>query len=462
MNDDIQTLLTEFKSRNIKNITEEIFIEKTSELFKNYSHKYSSLDEALKDIPLNLIVDKVIDETNLSFKDEKVKKLNFDFKNKKNCCLAPYSTINFDTMGEMRVCCYNTQFILGKYPEISIKDAWNSEKRKTFIEKLTNLDFSMGCQICQKQIIQNDIDNSLLSTFNIYEKDISDDYPISFSFDFGTICNYECIMCGGKWSSSIRKNREKLPPIKSPYDDSFVDQLEYFIPHLKTCNFLGGEPFLNPLYYKILDLIVKKAPDIAVNITTNGSIYNSRIKSYFEKLPNLNIIVSLDSLNEETYQLIRKNGNFKNVMNNIEEFKKHNVFKSITFCPMIQNVNELPDIITYCINNNIDLGINDVHCHLGGKIKGIHEGEDKNTLAWKGYPDTAEEVFANNKELIPEVVIGTLPKEELQTIIKNLINFLNDKKVIYENPLYNRLYTKYKSFLNKMLFIYNEKQKIQL
>ena len=450
----IDLLLDLFHKNEIKNITDDQIINKTNDLIKKYKEEYSlNEDDIFKKYTLSLILDRIIND--IDIEQNKIK--NFKFKNKKKCCLAPYSTINFDTMGYMRVCCYNSEFIMGTYPEKTLKEAWDSDIRKEFIKKLTNLDFSMGCFLCKKQIIEDDIENSLFSEFDEYEEEISNEYPIVFNFDFGTICNYECIMCGGKWSSSIRKNREKLPPIKSPYDDLFIEQLKEFIPKLKVCNFLGGEPFLNPIYYKILDLILSINPNIRVNITTNGSIFNSRIKEYFKNFPNLNITVSLDSLNNETYNKIRKNGNFNIVMSNIEEFKKYNVFKGIAFCPMIQNIYELPDIVLYCIKNDIFLGINDVHSHLGGKIKGIHEGEFDNTLIWTGSIDTMENIQIKNNELIPEVALKTLSKHKLESIIKFLIKFPLNQHIDFKIQKQRDIYLKYKSFIKKLIYIHSIK-----
>lgn len=366
----------------------------------------------------------------------------FKFNNSKQCCIAPYSTLNFDTMGYMRVCCYNNYFLLGKYPDVSLKDAWNNPKRHEFINNLKNLNFPKGCETCKMQVMENNIKNALFTGFDQYDKILDNEAPVVFNFDFGNICNYECIMCGGKWSSSIRKNREKLPPLKSPYDDSFVDQLSEYIPTMKIVNFLGGEPFLNSIYYKIWDMLQNKNPNIDIYITTNGSIYNSRIEEYLLKFPNLKIIVSLDSLIKETYQYIRKNGNFDTVMENIEKFKKLGKFSSIAFCPMIQNVRELPSIIQFCINNDIDLGINEVTEHLGGKIKGIHEGETKNVMVWTGADETKQVVNVNNEELIPEVALKTLPKEELQNIVSYL------KKYSFES--HPKLNEKYQSFINSL------------
>jgi MoaA/NifB/PqqE/SkfB family radical SAM enzyme len=48
-------------------------------------------------------------------------------------------------------------------------------------------------------------------------------YPSMLELELNNTCNLECVMCIGELSSSIRKNREKLPAIRSPYDEAFVE-----------------------------------------------------------------------------------------------------------------------------------------------------------------------------------------------------------------------------------------------
>jgi MoaA/NifB/PqqE/SkfB family radical SAM enzyme len=346
-------------------------------------------------------------------------------------------------MGDIRVCCYNNNFTLGRYPETSIIDAWNNPKKQSFIEKLTDGTFPRGCELCEIQTRQKNYSNSLYSSFDQYENIIDKNWPVVLNFDFGTICNFECIMCGGKWSSSIRKNRENLPPLVSPYDQNFISQISEFLPHAKYINFLGGEPFLNPIYYKILTILLIKNKYVNGSITTNGSIFNNKIKLFLSNLPNLDINISLDSLERKTYEYIRKNGNYDTLIENIKKFKDMGKLNGIAICPMIQNIYEIPDLIKFAVDNNLRLSINTVFNHLGGKIKGIHENEDNNTKVWKGLINEHDEIPKNIKikELIPEVSLFTLPKEKL----KEIISYLN--KFSFISNSYDNYQKKYKDFI---------------
>lgn len=334
-------------------------------------------------------------------------------KNKKHKCLAPFTTMNFDSTGNINVCCYNRTYSIGSYPEVTPYQAWFGKRLKFLKQQLQNLNFNYGCTLCSHQIANNNYHNSLLKKFDIFE-DMVGLYPINFEFEFSNICNYECIMCGGKWSSSIRKNREKLSPIKSPYDDKFIEDLKVFIPNLKYTRFLGGEPFLTPLYYKIFDLLAEQNNQVHVHVTSNGSICNSKILDYKNKLPNFGVVLSIDSLQKNTYELIRKNGNFDSVLKNINTFFNHKMLLGIAFSPMIQNVFEMPDIINFCIEKNILFSFNTVSNALGGKVKGIHENGDQDNV-WTGKEYVSSSIVLDEK--IPEFCLSTLSNEKLDTII---------------------------------------------
>jgi len=370
----------------------------------------------------------------------------FSFKNSKKCCLAPYTTLNFDTLGQIRVCCYNNQFILGKYPQNDLLEIWQGKPKKEFIDKLTNSKFPLGCKKCMVQAASNNTASALFTKFDKYEKyhDIDEAYPVALEFEFGTICNYECIMCGGKWSSSIRKNREKLPALKTPYDNNFLDKIIPFLKKAKVLNFLGGEPFLTPLYYKIWDWLLENNSLAEICITTNGSILNDRIKKYLNSPLYFKIILSIDSFNKDTYEYIRKNAKFETVMNNLEVFLSTKKLLSIAFCPMIQNIYELPQVAQFCIKQNIGVYINEVTQPLGGKIKGIHINENYNTKVWTGSDNNIEKINIQLSDPIPEFCLYTLTTEKLSDIIyylKSSEHLLSDNKQIQQQ---------YNNFINSL------------
>lgn len=292
-------------------------------------------------------------------------------------CHAPFVNMNFEQNGNVRACCYNVENILGKWPEQTIREIWESKEANKLREYISNNNLGGGCNLCAEALMAGNFagskaifyDNQVAGkiptsiSYIKHKLGLKHRYPKVMEFEISNQCNLECIMCNGYFSSSIRKNREKLPPLPSPYNDKFVDELEEFLPHLTDAKFLGGEPFMIDIYYKIWDRIKVVNPKIKVHITTNGTILNQRIKDLIESFRTI-IIISLDSLNKETYERIRVRSNFDTVMANINYYHEYSLrsknITSIAICPMIYNWKELPDFQKFCIEKKFSMHFNTV------------------------------------------------------------------------------------------------------
>lgn len=290
-------------------------------------------------------------------------------------CHAPTVNLNFDQSGAVTACCYNRKHVLGRYPTNSLVEMWEGEPAQQLREYIKEGDLSHGCQLCEHQLKDHNYYGTHARHFDKYASDPrevlrrifgnSADIPMPrcMEFELSNICNLECTMCNGHFSSLIRKNRENLPELRNPYDDAFVDQLKPFLPYLKDAKFLGGEPFLVPIYYQIWELIASVNPKIKIHITTNGTVYNNRVKSVLDKL-KCGIIMSIDSIEKQTYESIRINANYDRVMANIEHFRNYarstgNWF-SFAVCPMTLNWQEIPDLVRYCNANRTYIYFNTV------------------------------------------------------------------------------------------------------
>ena len=86
-------------------------------------------------------------------------------------------------------------------------------------------------------------------------------------------------MCDGWSSSLLLKKKCRLPQFPNPYDDDFITQLEEFIPHLEQAFFVGGEPFMIEIYFKIWEKIVETNPSCMISVQTNGTILNQKVKA---------------------------------------------------------------------------------------------------------------------------------------------------------------------------------------
>ena len=297
-------------------------------------------------------------------------------------CHAPFISLNFDQSGHVTACCYNRRYVLGTYPEQSVREIWNGAPAQALREAFRTGAEAEGCDGCFDRLKNQNFSGTLMRNFDPYTaagapRTAGDSgLPLLLEFEISNACNLECVMCGGHWSSAIRARREKLPPIRMQYDRAFVDQIEEFIPTISSAKFLGGEPFLINLYHDIWDSIRRLNPEAQIHITTSGATLPERSRRMLEKL-RANIAVSLDGITAPTYESIRKNAHFDEVMENIAYFqdytRRRGTGLAITVCPMTHNWRELRQIVDFCEERQGKLCFNTVTFPIESSLAGLAE-----------------------------------------------------------------------------------------
>jgi len=240
-------------------------------------------------------------------------KLNTDY-----ICHAPFTNMYFNVHGDCAPC-WLTFIDPDSYPNKSIREIWFGEKYQNIRKHLRDFDLTHKCNVCLKNL-QGGNYTSVLA--RAYDVNPIQEYPSMMELEIENTCNLECVMCIGELSSAIRKNREKLPPLKSPYNQQFVDELEEFIPHLKELRFNGGEPFLINWVFKIFEKVERLNPKLKIVIATNGTVWNYKVKEWLSKL-NIHINFSLDSLTPEIYESIRVNAHYDRVLEHFLFFHQY-------------------------------------------------------------------------------------------------------------------------------------------
>lgn len=270
-------------------------------------------------------------------------------------CYVPFNSLTFSFSGKVFACSYNRDVQLGQYPNQTIDEIWNSAEAKQLRTHMLNNDLDYGCQHCRYFFEKGKFSNLKPLVFDKYYKNTAATFPQVMEFELSNECNLECQMCVGEVSSSIRKNRDKLPPIPMPYDDKFLEQLKKYIPHLKEAKFYGGEPFLISIYYKIWELIKQLNPKLPLFVITNGSHWNSKIESLIHEL-DFDVAVSIDAVDKKIVESIRKNIQHEKLMQNIKRFsevcRKKGKYLSLSFTVQKDNWRELPRVIELC--NEVD------------------------------------------------------------------------------------------------------------
>lgn len=287
-------------------------------------------------------------------------------------CKAPFNTLFFSMSGEVYFCLSNRIQIIGKYPQNSIKDVVDGETRNELQKLFIKNNGMPGCEYCKEQIRMGNYN----AAFNQFSNVPSKKGEITvIEFELSNQCNLQCEMCSENYSSMFQGNCKK---IKIPYDDQFVYQITPYLRTLKKASFRGGEPFLISIYYKIWDKLLAQNKDVIIGITTNGTIYNSRVEKYLYS-GQFHISISIDSLQKETFEKIRINGNFEQYIQNINNFlklsKKGICGLSVCTCILINNWKEIPAIFQFCNKNKLNIRINYVESPFNVSIKSLPKNE---------------------------------------------------------------------------------------
>jgi MoaA/NifB/PqqE/SkfB family radical SAM enzyme len=89
---------------------------------------------------------------------------------------------------------------------------------------------------------------------------------------------------------------------------------------VKIVVFTGGEPFMIPCMPGIVKFFSNNG--VIVNLSTNGNLLLRKFPEYYKYIDIL--ALPLDGANAETHTLLRKNSdNFQNIINVLEDLKKH-------------------------------------------------------------------------------------------------------------------------------------------
>ncbi|PKP22574.1 MAG: hypothetical protein CVU05_03295 [Bacteroidetes bacterium HGW-Bacteroidetes-21] len=333
-----------------------------------------------------------------------------NFLKRRKLCYAPFNALRFSLSGNIYACCYNRFHSLGKYPEVSVTEAWFGEKAEKLREAISQNDLSLGCHSCYSKLINRNFQASGSKIYDTFKEQKKG--PSLLDFEISNTCNLECIMCNGENSSLIRRNREKGDPYPLVYDDDFVNQLDPFISGLKEARFVGGEPFLIDIYKKIWTRLSTLNKSIKINILTNGTVLNDEIIEFY-KNNNVHVSFSLDSINKETYESIRINARFENVMQNFNTIyqlsRQYKRDLTVNICPIRKNMWEIPDMVNHYTNLNIPIVL-----HIAV------------------YP-SAE-------------VIGTMSTEKLQ----EYLNFLSEVKIQTHSFISKANYTAFESYRSQV------------
>ncbi|MBN1384650.1 MAG: radical SAM protein [Elusimicrobia bacterium] len=184
-------------------------------------------------------------------------------------------------------------------------------------------------------------------------------------------CNLKCKMCD-QWKTCTPHPSGELPT-EEWY--SVIDSAEKM--HTMVISLTGGEIFLRPDVFRILEYIRKKG--IACHICTNGTTLNeSVISKLADSKPN-SISISLDSYRADIHNELRGTNCFDTVINGIRLLKKiiPDIKTGINYLICRKNFRDMDRMITFAEKLGVDqIKFAPIHTNLQHRNKPLQTFED--------------------------------------------------------------------------------------
>lgn len=281
----------------------------------------------------------------------------------RSACYAPFVGMSFDMNGVVSVCAFTRTTPIGQVGQDSLLDMWRGPTVRALRRAVERDDLAHACTRCAEEIAGGNLSGALAAGFDRFTAHHHPEWPTRMEFALSNSCNLQCVMCAGEFSSSIRANREGLPQLPQRYGDQFIEELTPFLPHLDQARFLGGEPFLAEINFRIWERLIDLGLGVECNVTTNGTQWSPRVERVLDALP-FSVGISIDGLRPETVESIRVGVDHERLMTNVQRFVAYRdrtgASLSLTYCLMVQNVAEFVDFLLFAEELECSVFVNTV------------------------------------------------------------------------------------------------------
>lgn len=316
--------------------------------------------------------------------------------NSKTFCMHPFTGLATREDGSIKVCCRSHP--IGNIQENTLEEIWNNDTLKRIRQQVLNGERPKECEPCfsledqgveslRQRHISGVIPEARINLYPNAVNNIGPDFTMPFEIPtieikLNNLCNLKCRMCNPTDSTSwndwdqieefydkeknfISDNVRKLNLIKKPYLDKFEDNpnwwnsFEKLLPYFRRVEFAGGEPLMDPQHYRILDMLKPYGNQIEIKYATNGTTLGIKggrtIHEYWPHFKSVAVNVSIDGIGD-VYEYIRGNGNWSEIVQNVQEIQKIPHVTRIVGAVAVQvsNIMILDKMVKYFLN---DLGI---------------------------------------------------------------------------------------------------------
>jgi hypothetical protein len=240
-------------------------------------------------------------------------------------CAWVDNMISVETDGWTRPCCGET----GDAARISqidrgIKTAFNHPK---LLELKKNLDTegysdktNHTCYRCT-QLENKNHDSLRTQTTRLSEKRELK----AIQFKMSNKCQLTCAHCGPDRSSSWRKYLGISPHVIESFTptDDFLSELAELLPNLDYIKFTGGEPFLDPAHYKILEFLSNYDRSHCKLIYITNGLVKPRL-DLWQGWKEIECSISIEG-HGPTYEWFRRGATWDEINDSVPFIRRHSI-----------------------------------------------------------------------------------------------------------------------------------------
>lgn len=349
-----------------------------------------------------------------------------------NFCLVPFTTLTLNPNGDVGCCReLTTRHVLGNLHHQTLEEIWNGPEIRSWRREFLN----GKIKTCKEQIrhracnlVPNRNNEHLLNASHMSE--FQEKKVPRLGAGLNGRCNLRCNMCDLDFDYNGLFDKLNL----------WQEMGKHIFPYLQEIDFLSGEPFIQKDTFKLIDLITPINSKCQWYFTTNANwAFTSQVKTSLNKIQNLRLNISLDSLNDQTYPLIRKHGNLKQALKTtkdllryINERKVKNKLSRLGINMTVQRLNwrEVPRFFKFAQEMGIscwDAGVQEVEQWPELSLCTLPESDKRNILDF--YLSEMEPIhFSRAREVITPIIESLSPKQRIAYKLVILDRF--EKKTI--------------------------------
>jgi MoaA/NifB/PqqE/SkfB family radical SAM enzyme len=282
---------------------------------------------------------------------------------KKYVCTTPFTYLELHKNGVYSCC---PSWLPNKIGTIdNINDIWKSKELLEIQDSIIDGSY----KFCSKtqcpylaQLINEGVKSTVFTEKEYFSKYEFKNGPTNLNFAFDRSCNLSCPSCR---NFAIMANGEEIEFI-----DETIDKITETLGLSIKMIYLSGtaDPFASKSFRKFLiNFDKKKFPNVEhIHLHTNGLLLN---KSMWEQLSHIHDIimtleVSVDAATKETYEIVRRGGNWNTLIKNLDFISTLKLDKkNISFVVQDTNYKEMEEfylMITKKFKNKVNVFFNKI------------------------------------------------------------------------------------------------------